>query len=219
MPFWSDASTGVKDPKRNYRWVVYVNDIPAYTLKKVTKPSYAISETEHKFLNHSYYYPGRVTWNTISMTLADPVDVDMAMTVTNIIRTSGYIPAMGYPGTGEKNGWLETMSKSKAVNALGNELRIESIDDMGKMIETWKLINPWIKDVKYGELDYESDDLTNVEIEIRYDWASIETANPPFTASKDQKQWGLDGRTDSGTSPRSNTAAPTPAGTPTGNGR
>ena len=43
----------------------------------------------------------------------------------------------------------------------------------GKEIEEWELVNAWIKDVKLGELDYESDDMVDVEIEIRYDYAQM----------------------------------------------
>jgi hypothetical protein len=169
--FWSDHLGD--DPKRAYRWILQVGSIPAYVLKKCSKPSFAVTETPHKFINHTYYYPGRVEWNTVTMTLADPVQPDMASTISNIIWNSGYHPAQTFPRLGHVE--LETMSKRKSVNSLGQELQIVQIDDMGHAIETWKLINPWVKDVKFGELDYESDDLTNVELEVRYDWASLET--------------------------------------------
>ena len=40
--FWSDASPGVRDPKRQFRWVLYNDNIPMYTLKKVAKPSFTV---------------------------------------------------------------------------------------------------------------------------------------------------------------------------------
>ncbi len=193
--FWSDHLGD--DPKRAYRWILQVGSIPAYVLKKCSKPSFAVTETPHKFLNHIYYYPGRVEWNTVTMTLADPVQPDVAATVANIIWNSGYHPAQNFPNLGMVQ--LETMGKRKSVNALGQELQIVQIDDMGHAIETWKLMNPWVKDVKFGELDYEADDLTNVELEIRYDWASLETHFSPHTTSSEgeaaainrRRIWGL----------------------------
>jgi len=53
------------------------------------------------------------------------------------------------------------------------------IDENGAPIETWSLYNPWIKSVNFGDLDYESDELVNVELSIRYDWADLETKNTP----------------------------------------
>jgi hypothetical protein len=40
-------------------------------------------------------------------------------------------------------------------------------------VEEWKLHNAWISSVKFGELSYDSEDLLNVDLEIRYDWATI----------------------------------------------
>lgn len=171
MAFWSNASPGVKDPKRQFRWVAYINSIPTYVLKKVTKPSFNVTESAHKFLNHTYYYPGRVEWQEVSMTLADPVDPDMASTVVAIVNAAGYQPAQTELDLG-------TMSKSRAVNALGNELLIAQLDSEGRSVEEWRLTNPWVKDVKFGDLDYEGDDLTDIELTIRYDWASITAFSP-----------------------------------------
>ena len=42
MAFWSDAKGG--EPKRAYRWILDVDGIQAYTIKKVSKPSFSISE-------------------------------------------------------------------------------------------------------------------------------------------------------------------------------
>ena len=180
--FWSDAQG--QDPKRQYRWVMRVASIPAFVLKKVGKPSFTVTETEHRYLNHTYYYPGRVTWNTLEMTIADPIDPDMAATVANIIRASGYNPAQNETD-------VSTISKRRAVAALGNQLEIQQIDADGRSVETWKLVNPWIKDVKFGELDYEGDDMTDVTLEIRYDWAELITTGSPAGQFQANKIWAL----------------------------
>jgi hypothetical protein len=168
--FWTDPKA--PEPKRGYRWLMEMGNtrIPAYVLKKVSKPSFTVSETAHKFLNHTYWYPGRVEWNTVSMTLADPVNPDAAGLVMEAIQESGYSPLTHEPAK------PKTMSKSKAREALG-DIKIIQINSEGDEIEKWTLINAWIKDVKTGELDYESDDLVNLELEIRYDYAHLWTAN------------------------------------------
>ena len=37
----------------------------------------------------------------------------------------------------------------------------------------YKLWNPFIKSVKYGDLDYSADELVDIELGIRYDWAEL----------------------------------------------
>lgn len=165
MAFWSDAQGG--EPKRAYRWILDVDGIQAYTIKKVSKPSFSISESEHQFINHTYYYPGRVSWNTISFTLVDPINPDISAALIKKIQASGYKPAGKETDT-------KTMNKKDSTAALG-EIKIEQLNSDGTPVETWTLKNAWIKDVKFGDLDYSSDDMIEVEVEIRYDYATCDT--------------------------------------------
>jgi len=160
--FWSATTT---EPKRAYRWVLLLGGIPQWMVKKVSKPAITVSESEHVYLNHKFYYPGRVEWNTVSLTLADPINPDAAETMMAILDQAGYkLPTSPAEFT--------TISKAKAVDALG-QVTIQQLGSEGEPIETWVLVNAWVKDVKFGELDYTSDDMVDVEIELRYDFAHL----------------------------------------------
>jgi hypothetical protein len=52
---------------------------------------------------------------------------------------------------------------------------IKQIDSVGKTREVWTLNNAWIKDAKFGDLDYDSEDMLNVEVALRYDNASLKS--------------------------------------------
>ena len=178
MPFWSEnyaENAEKKDPKRNFRFIVEfggVNATPggavAWYAKTAQKPSFAISNAEHKYLNHTFYYPAGVTWNPITITMVDPVDPDMTATFSDIIVQGGYSPPTDVTSLG-------TISKARASNALGT-ITVTQIDSAGAPIETWTLWNPFIEDIKYGDtLDYGSPDLTEISVTLRYDWARVET--------------------------------------------
>ena len=54
----------LKDPKRKFRFKVEFNGINAaqrgallWYASSATKPSFAVATAEHKFLNHTFYYP------------------------------------------------------------------------------------------------------------------------------------------------------------------
>ena len=66
---------------------------------------------------------------------------------------------------------LATMSKSKSVAALG-PIIINQLNAEGNTIESWSLTNPFIKDAKFGDLDYTGDELIELSLELRYDWAT-----------------------------------------------
>ena len=171
MAFWSEQyNAQSKDPKRGFRFKITLqgmNDSDIiWFAKQVGKPSYTITESKHSYLNHNFYFPGRVEWDTISMTLVDPVSPG-AVAHTNALGV-----AAGYqvPGSSED---LASMSKGKATAAI-NYLLIEQIDSNNQVIESWTLKNPFVKAVNFGELAYDNDDLTEIEIEFRYDWAVCE---------------------------------------------
>mgnify|MGYP003123010890 FL=1 len=180
MPFWSEnfgQDRTKKDPKRNFRFIVEfggINATPggavAWYAKTAQKPSFAIANAEHKYLNHTFYYPAGVSWNPITITMVDPVDPDMAATFSDLIVEGGYSPPTDTTSLG-------TMSKAKATNALG-AVTVTQIDSDGNALETWTLWNPFIEDIKYGDsLSYDNADLTEVSVTLRYDWARIETAS------------------------------------------
>ena len=188
MAFWS-VTDGVPAPKRNYRWLLYLGGIPQWICKKVTKPSFSLSEAEHTYLNHKFYYPGRVEWSTIDVTLVDPVSPDASATMYTIFRNSGYTPPTDQFDT-------MTVSKGKATAALGQvriqQLGVEFAGPTGSPggqrtapVEEWVLYNSWVKEVKFGELDYTSDDLTEITLTLRYDYAKLNNRNKSALAPLD----------------------------------
>lgn len=178
MPFWSTnfgQDTALQDPKRKFRFTVEFQGIQAqqggaalWYAKTVSKPSFTVNAAEHKYLNHTFFYPGAVTWQDVSLTLVDPVEPDMAATLSDIIVQSGYSP----PTDANE---LGTMSKAKAAGALGQVI-ITQIDSEGRPLETWTLWNSFVTELKYGDLAYGDDELTEMSVTLKYDWARVETA-------------------------------------------
>jgi len=178
MPFWSTnfgQDTALQDPKRKFRFTVEFQGIAAaqggaalWYAKTVTKPSFTVNAAEHKYLNHTFFYPGAVTWQDVSLTLVDPVEPDMAATLSDIIVQSGYSPPTDANDLG-------TMSKAKAAGALGQVI-ITQIDSDGNPLETWTLWNSFVTELKYGDLAYGDDELTEMSVTLKYDWARVETA-------------------------------------------
>lgn len=205
MAFWStplgNSDGTAADPKRKFRFTVEfpgllgktarVQALPGasafedgivWFAKSVNKPSMTISETDHTFLDKKFYFPGRVEWGTVTLTLVDPADgtktEDAVKQMNQIIEASGYHM---FKGSGD----LETMSKSKSAAALGNVV-INQIDSNGDAIETWTMNNCFIKDMKFGDLDYTGDELIELSLEIRYDWATCDVGGRQFNGTQEE---------------------------------
>ena len=167
------------EPKRNFRFKVEITSLGGNSVlwwaKTVTTPSFDISEVEHNFLDNKYYFPGRVSWNEVSLTLVDPISVDAVALTNEIIEGSGYVIPSQPPADA---GNLSTISKAKAVAALGKVI-ITILTADGNKVEEWTLNNPFVKSAKYGDLDYSNDDLRTVEMTFRYDWATCDSSDNP----------------------------------------
>lgn len=183
MSFWSNANFELK---RAYRWQVTFgtgtggpSNYKPYFAKKVSKPSFAVGETTHNYLNHKFYYPGQVTWNDVTMTLVDPVgpNADQSKALMEILGKMGYV----YPHKSAQNG-VQTISKNRSVNSIGQLTITQLKGDQGskgltdpgtggKIAGKWVLHNPWVKEVKFGDLDYSSEDMVMIDVTFKYDWA------------------------------------------------
>jgi hypothetical protein len=170
MSFWTTTNADeMQDPKRKFRFIVRMsafgegaNEI--WFAKTAAKPSFAIASAEHKYLNHTFYYPGSVTWNDVAITFVDPTNPDVAASFSDLVGIAGYKPPS--PGI------YSTISKASSVKAMGS-VTITQLDADGNDLETWTLWNAWPTEVKYGELEYGGDDLTEVSVTFKYDWAQM----------------------------------------------
>lgn len=170
--FWQNPGI---EPKRAFKFVLRITGtktfgIKQFLVKKVTKPAFTVSESEHKYLNHSFYFPGKIQWNEVSFTIVDTLGMaDGTVAMVELFKQMGYsLPANPDIGSAA----LGTISKKKATEAMG-QVEIVQLDSEGNEREIWKLNNAWFKDVKFGDLDYDSEDMLNVEVSLRYDNAKL----------------------------------------------
>ena len=188
MTFWQDTEL---EPKRSFRFTMSVtgenNAIREFLIEKVSKPSFSIGEVEAKYLNHSFFYPGKITWNDVTFTVIDclkPSDANATVTVMKMLEASGYDQPSSPPRGNV------TMSKKAALKALGM-VKIHQFPGgtpgaaAVKPEETWTLVNAWIKEVKFGDLEYGNEEMQKIDITLKYDNAYVwtgESGNLPTGA-------------------------------------
>jgi hypothetical protein len=178
MAFWSKAP----EVNRQFRWymtfggqsegVSALNELK-YALKKAAKPTMKVSEVQHKYLNHFYYYPGRVEWDPITVSFAAVQNPRASQLLNLTTKDSGYV----FPGNASA---MNTISKRKAIKAIaggdgskGNKIELIQIDEDGNPIETWRLWNPFFTEIKFDSLEYGSEEILNLDATIKYDYATM----------------------------------------------
>lgn len=170
MAFWSDSNS--LEPLRQNRWYMYFgsSDIQSYVfaLKECTKPSYKIDTTQHVLINHTFNYPKNVVWQPINIKMVTARNDCNCWLLTQAMQS--HIIKSGYL-TPDKKQTIE-ISKLLMTNAFGPEgLHIIQVDENGNTLETWKLRNPMITDVKNGNLSYSEEGFVDTDMTITYDYA------------------------------------------------
>ena len=192
--FWSDVRL---EPKRQFKFLFLIPGVDdntvveTYLIKSVNKPSVTIQTgATVNYIQHTFKYPGRLSWNDISVTLIDTIRVDdTSSRLANIVRQSGYI----VPDTEAASRF--SFSKRAATNSL-QKPKIQQISagdvergEKPEIIEEWTLWNAWVNSVNFGGgLDYSSDAIVNLTLGITYDWAEYTTQKPGDPIQYDQQR-------------------------------
>lgn len=172
MAFWSQNTL---EPLRKFRFQVQFGDETMWYAKSVTQPSPDVSMSEHQLINHKIKYPGIVTWNDIDITIVDVPNRDDGLSRDPFLPTKGQelldsLRANGYDPLPPSNG-QDGIRKNQYNGE--KDFVINKIAADGKTLETWNLKNPFIKSIKYGDLDYSSDELLEITITVAYDSATL----------------------------------------------
>lgn len=180
MPFWSDAAV---EPKRSYRFLFELvgasaeEKIASYFVKSAQKPKFEMeSSLEIKYIQHTFYYPGRIKWNPVDITVLDPGTPDATAILMNIIAASGYV----LPTREEVA--QSSISKVGAINAGVGDPKLTQIDAEGKPVEEWTLHNSFLTAVDFGEVSYDNDEILNYTLTLAYDYASLSTKSTAVNA-------------------------------------
>lgn len=183
--FWADAI----ETKRKYRFTL---DLAAksnlkfeqYIITKVARPSFSVSDTAHSYLNHTFKFPGRVTWEDVSFSIVEPLTAGSDS--TDMLMAMLYEAGYHLPTLGDNH----TISKASSIL---QTVQINTINAAGSTIESWTLHNAWISQASLGEFDYTADDLMGIDITLKYDYATFKKTSQHNAGATAQNGHNLDG--------------------------
>ena len=180
--FWA---SGHVEPKRSYRFLLQVNGIESWVITKVKRPAFKVGEISHDYINHKFWYPGRVEWDPVTVTLVDAITFDSTGALMTMLMASGYRLPMVANATRTVNKFEATQAVGGSVAIIGlgahpvdptdkaSDLASESVvmNHEAGYVEKWELVNPWIQAVTMGDYSYADDALIEMELTFRYDFA------------------------------------------------
>ena len=146
------------EPKLKNRFVMSIDGIPAYLIKTAARPSITFEEVELNHMNVKRFVKGKGTWETIGITMYDPVVPSAAQAAMEWIRLS-------HESVTGRDGYSDFYKKDVDFQVLG---------PVGDVVEQWKLKGTWIQSANFNDLDFSSSDPVDISVTLRYDYAILE---------------------------------------------
>ena len=145
------------EPKLQNRFVMFIDGIPAFLVKKVGRPNVQFGEVTLDHINVKRKIKGKADWQNITAELYDPVTPSGAQAVMEWVRLS-------HESVTGRDGYSDFYKKDITFNLLG---------PVGDVIEEWELKGTFIKTVDFGELAFDSSDPVEITCTLQYDYAIL----------------------------------------------
>ena len=144
--------------KRQNRFVMYFQDVPAWMIKTAARPQVDIDVIEVHHINTVRKIAGKASWSNIDITMYDPISISGAQATMEWFRQALE------PETG-RAGYIDQFQRN---------IQIEIIDPVGTIIEQWTLINAWPASLNYGSLDWSTAEPTEISVTLAFNYATLD---------------------------------------------
>ena len=145
------------EPKVQNRFIMFIDGIPAYLIKKVARPNISFTDITLDHINIKRKLKGKANWEPITCDLYDPVTPSGAQAVMEWIRLS-------HESVTGRDGYSDFYKKNINIRTLG---------PVGDIVEEWILKGAFCSNANFGDMDWTSDTPANISITINMDYAIL----------------------------------------------
>lgn len=146
------------EPKLQHRFIMYIEGIPSYIVRAVSRPSITINPVRLDHINTIRKVAGKAEWQDLTLTLHDPIVSSGAQAVMEWIR-------LHYESVTGRAGYTDFYKKDLTFNPLG---------PVGDKVEEWTVKGAFINSAQFGQFDWSTDEPANIELTISYDYAILQ---------------------------------------------
>ena len=146
------------EPKVQNRFILTVDGIPSFIMKKVSRPQIDCGEVILDHINLIRKVKGKCKWGDITMTLYDPIVPSGAQAVMEWVRTQ-------HESVTGRDGYADFYKKELDIFVLG---------PVGDKIENWKVKGAYIKTAQFGDLDWSTETQVEIQLTLGVDYCVLE---------------------------------------------
>jgi len=137
------------EPKLKNRYIMQIDGINAYLIKAMNRPSIESDEVVLEHMNVTRYVKGKTLWNTIQMTLFDPITPSGAQACMEWVR-------LHHESVTGRDGYSDFYKKDLTMNVLG---------PVGDIVSEWIIKGAMITEANFGDYSWDNESAA-VELQL-----------------------------------------------------
>ena len=145
------------EPKLQNRFLMEIEGIPAYLIKKTSRPQIEMNEIVLDHINVKRKVKGKANWTPITCDLYDPVTPSGAQAVMEWVR-------LGHESVTGRDGYSDFYKKDVYIRTLG---------PVGDVVEEWILKGAFCTNASFGDMDWTSDTPVEISITMAMDYCIL----------------------------------------------
>ncbi len=146
------------EPKVQNRFILYVDGIPAYLIKKASAPGFEAGEIILDHINVYRKVKGKVRWNDMTLELYDPVVPSGAQAVMEWAR-------LAHESVTGRDGYSDFYKKDLTIDVLG---------PVGDIVSEWIIKGAFIKGGNFGEYNWDTENAAiNLQLTLGMDYCVL----------------------------------------------
>ena len=145
------------EPKLQNRFLMNIDGIDAYLIKKIDRPNVTFQEITLDHINVKRKIKGKANWENITCELYDPVTPSGAQSVMEWIRLS-------HESVTGRDGYSDFYKK---------DIRIKTLGPVGDIVEEWILKGAYCQTANFGSMDWAQSEPVSITMTIVMDYAIL----------------------------------------------
>lgn len=141
------------EPKKKNRWIFALEGIDSFLIKTAARPSISIDEQTISYMNSKRYVAGLASFETLALTIHDPIAPSGAQQVMEWVRTH-------FESVSGRAGYADFYKR---------DCQLKLVDPVGTVIELWDIKGAFLTNAGFGDVSYEDGAPMEISLTLRFD--------------------------------------------------
>jgi hypothetical protein len=146
------------EPMLTNRFVLMIEGIDLFLVKTAGAPKFTTEEIVIPWINSTRYIAGKTTFETIDLTLFNPIAPSGAQQVIEWIR-------LCFESVSGRGGYADFYKR---------DIQLKQLDGIGNVVSLWDIKGAFVLTADFGDLQYETAEAVEIAVTIRFDNACLQ---------------------------------------------